>query len=162
MTQAQISADYFDLLNQALSRELHVSIQYMLQHAVVAAAQAVSGQTWPAAQVKFLGSDNIYLPGKGLKKTAITEMRHAEAIAERIKRLGGVPTTDTGPITLGETPGEMLEADIQQETEAIELYSRIIVRAGQEHDEATARLFERILSDEQKHHSQFVQMLQRQ
>ena len=29
----QMTADYLDLLNQAVSREIQVSLQYMLQHA---------------------------------------------------------------------------------------------------------------------------------
>ena len=101
-----------------------------------------------------------FLPGNSLKKVAITETRHAEAIAERVVQLGGEPTTHPAPITLGETVEEMLELDREQERGAIELYRRIIQAAEQAGDEATQSLFQHILADEEKHHQTFASLLQ--
>ncbi|MDP2960634.1 MAG: ferritin-like domain-containing protein, partial [candidate division Zixibacteria bacterium] len=40
------------------------------------------------------------------EKTAITEMKHAEAIAERLNFLGGTPTTVPTKIMIGGKPAE--------------------------------------------------------
>ena len=68
-----------DLLNDAIAREIQVSVQYMWQHIQVMGVKAV------AVQDKF-------------KSTAISEMKHAEKIAERLWYLGGTPTTKPAPI----------------------------------------------------------------
>jgi bacterioferritin len=149
------------LLNRALARELQVSVQYMLQHAVEAAQQPARSEKTPAAiRSKFIGTQRMYfLPGLSLKKTAIAEMRHAEAIAERIVELGGEPTTQPTPITLGATALAMMEIDAEEERGAISLYQQIIDSAAQAGDEATRRLFQRILQDEEGHLKTFVSML---
>ena len=149
------------LLNQALARELQVSIQYMLQHAI-GTAQKLAG-TYDSASIsqgKFVASNALYFfPGVSLKKIAITEMRHAEAIAERIVILGGEPTTQPRRITLDSTIIAMLENDRDQEVGAIELYKKIIDFAKRENDEVTKNLFVRILKDEEKHHQTFSDLL---
>jgi bacterioferritin len=148
-------------LNQALARELQVSIQYMLQHAI-GTAQKLAG-TYNSASIsqgKFVASNALYFfPGMNLKKIAITEMRHAEAIAERIVILGGEPTTQPRRITLESTVNAMLENDRDQEVGAIELYKKIIDFAERENDEVTKNLFVRILKDEEKHHQTFSDLL---
>jgi len=94
------------------------------------------------------------------KKIAIEEMKHAEAIAERVDYLGGVPTTEPAPITVGESLKEMLQLDIKAEEEAIELYTRIIEKAMEERDYVTKRLFEQILADEEEHHDTFRKLIE--
>ena len=54
----------------------------------------------------------------------------------------------------------MLELDREQERGAIQLYGHIIDVAGQQGDEATKGLFERILGDEEKHHHTFTDLLE--
>jgi bacterioferritin len=154
-------ADLLDLLNRAIARELQVSIQYMFQHSMGTGLEdAASGKTPSAKQTRFVASHSPYwLPGTTLKKIAIAEMRHAEAIAERVVQLGGEPTTQPSPITLGETVQEMLELDREQERGAIELYTQIIDLAGKESDDATRSLFQRILTDEGRHHRTFSDLL---
>ncbi len=85
------SKELLDLLNAAIARELQVSIQYMWQHV-----------QWKGVK-GFAVSDE-------LKKIAITEMKHAEMIAERLNYLGGTPTTQPDPINVGETLKEMIRA----------------------------------------------------
>ena len=149
------------LLNQALARELQVSVQYMLQHAI-GAGQSLAGsiQSPSEKKTKFVASHSMYfLPGTTLKKIAITEMRHAEAISERIVLLGGRPTTRPAKITMDQTIKGMLENDQEQERGAIELYKTIISLAEKEQDDQTAGLFKVILKDEEKHHQTFSALL---
>jgi len=161
MKKEAASSKLTDLLNQALARELQVSVQYMLQHAV-GASQGLVNPSQPSMdkQNKFVASHSPYfLPGATLKKVAITEMRHAEAISERIVALGGEPTTQPAKITLDMTAKAMLENDREQERGAIELYKAIIDTATEEHDEITAGLFKSILKDERNHHQLFSDLL---
>lgn len=161
MKKEAASSNFVDLLNQALARELQVSMQYMLQHAVGASqGLASTAQTSLDKQSKFIASHSLYfLPGATLKKIAITEMRHAEAISERIVTLGGEPTTQPAKITLDMTAKAMLENDREQERGAIELYKSIIASAENEHDDITAGLFKSILKDEENHHHLFTTLL---
>jgi bacterioferritin len=161
MSNQVASSDLIDLLNQALARELQVSIQYMLQHAIGAGQWSpVAGKTLAARQSKFVATHRPYwLPGVSLKKIAITEMQHAEAISERIVRLGAEPTTQPDAITIGKTAVEMLENDQEQERQAVELYRHIIDVAERERDDLTLMMFRRILLDEEKHHRTFSDLL---
>lgn len=95
-----------------------------------------------------------------LKKIAVTEMKHAEAIAERLAYLGGTPTTKPEPIFVGGNLREMLERDVKGEEGAISLYKTIIDTAQQEGDITTARLFRKILEDEEEHHDTFTSLLE--
>ncbi|MBC7328410.1 ferritin [bacterium] len=135
------SKELLDLLNQAIARELQVSVQYMWQHVL-----------WKGIQ-GFAVKDV-------LKSIAITEMKHAEAIAERLVYLGGRPTTEPSPIYVGENLKDMLERDKLDEEWAIELYKRIINIAQNEGDITTARLFRSILADEEEHHDIFTSLLE--
>lgn len=136
-----MSAQLIDKLNEAIARELQVSIQYMWQHIRIGGPYAAS-------------------IGDVFKKIAITEMKHAEAIAERVDYLGGVPTTQPAPITVGNDWQEMLQLDLKAEEEAIALYRDIIALARQEGDIVTAKLFEEILMDEEDHHNEFRTLLE--
>ncbi len=135
------SKELLDRLNDAIAREIQVSVQYMWQHVTVRGvnAEAVGGV---------------------FKKIAITEMKHAEEIAERLDYLGGVPTTKPTPITVGNNLKEMLSIDKKAEEDAISLYKEIIKLAEKEGDVVTKRLFEQILADEEEHHNQFSTLLE--
>ena len=136
----KVSDKLKDLLNKAIARELQVSIQYMWQHIQVMGVKAVS------VQDKF-------------KSTAITEMKHAEKIAERLWYLGGVPTTKPAVIDVGKSLKDFLELDTKAEVEAIEMYQEIIELATKEKDITTAFMFKEILEDEEEHHDLFTTML---
>ena len=136
----KVSDKLKDLLNKAIARELQVSIQYMWQHLQVMGVKAVS------VQDKF-------------KSTAITEMKHAEKIAERLWYLGGVPTTKPAVIDVGKSLKDFLELDTKAEVEAIEMYQEIIELATKEKDITTAFMFKEILEDEEEHHDLFTTML---
>jgi len=135
------SQELLDLLNKGIAREIQVSIQYMWQHVQCAGIKG------------FAVKDE-------LENIAIVEMKHAEAIAERLVYLGGKPTTKPEPIFVGETLKEMLQTDKKDEEGAIELYREIIALAEKEGDTTTAQLFKGILADEEDHHDTFTGLLE--
>jgi bacterioferritin len=94
-----------------------------------------------------------------IKKISIVEMKHAEAIAERLVYLGGRPTTKPTEIKVGETLTEMMRINVGLEDAAIELYRRIIAKAEAETDTVTADMFHQILADEEDHHNTFTSLL---
>lgn len=154
------SSELFKVLNDALARELKVSVLYMLQHAIWNGKSSESKSEMSKPR-KFVATHwPTYLPGMSLKKVAITEMRHAEKIAERITHLGGEIVKEVPPYTVGASPKEILEIDKNQEVEAIELYKRIIEMAQKEGDKTTAKMFKQILSDEEGHHKTFSNLLE--
>ncbi len=130
-----------DKLNEAIARELQVSIQYMWQHVTVRGINAES-------------------VGGVFKKIAITEMKHAEEIGERLDYLGGALTTKPSPIVIGKSLKEMLQIDKKAEEDAITLYKEIVALAAKENDVVTKRLFEKILAEEEEHHNQFSTLLE--
>jgi bacterioferritin len=142
MASKKPSAELLDLLNQAIAREIQVSVQYMWQHVL-----------WKGVQG--------YAVKDAFKMTAISEMKHAESIAERLNYLGGIPTTKPTPIFIGTTLKQMIEADKKAEEEAITMYKKIIQLARKEGDETTEFLFTKILSDEEDHHDLFTSLLEK-
>lgn len=130
------------MLNDAIARELAVSISYMWQHVTM----------------EHIGAESA---GDIMKKIAIIEMKHAEEVAERLVRLGGTPTTKPARIEAGPPDvTEMLKVNIGLEGGAKSLYRRIIDRASRENDAATRKLFEEILADEEHHHFTFNALLE--
>jgi bacterioferritin len=102
-----------------------------------------------------------YAVKDAFKTTAISEMKHAEAIAERLSYLGGIPTTKPTPIFIGTTLKQMIESDMKAEEEAIAMYKKILLVARKEGDETTEFLFNKILSDEEEHHDLFSSLLEK-
>ena len=86
------SSTLTDMMQKAIAREIQVSVQYMWQHIMA----------------KGLNSAEI---SDVFEEVAISEMKHAEKIAERIFYFDIVPTTKPDPIKVGGTITEMLEAD---------------------------------------------------
>ena len=137
----KVSPALLDALNTAIARELQVAIQYMWQH------------------VQWSGVKGFSVKGE-LQSIAIQEMKHAEAIAERLFYLGGVPTTKPTPIFVGETLKQMIEQDIKDEAGAITLYQKIIEMSRKEGDETTNRMFREIMLQEEDHHDTFTTLLE--
>ena len=162
MESVKISSELMSLLNAALSRELEVSVQYMLQHTMWAGKTSISESEQKLSKPdKFVASHKLFfLPGITLKRIAITEMRHAEKIGERIIVLGGKIDEEVPSSTLGASIREILEIDMDQEKAAIELYKRIIELATKEGDDITAEIFKNILKDEERHHKTFSSLLE--
>lgn len=102
----------------------------------------------------------VFVVKDELRSKSIAEMKHTEAIAERLFYLGEKPTTKPAPLFVGDTLKEMIEADKKAEEEAVQLYKQIIERARKEGDETTNRLFRQILADEEDHHDTFISLLE--
>jgi len=141
-----VTSDYVSLLNQAVSRELQVSVQYMLQH------------TKMEKLIRKVIPENILLDkttyeamGKILREFAIQEMKHAGAIMERIYYLGGEATTKTGKPIIGDALSEFAKNGVKAEEEALVLYRKIIEAAGKIGDWETRELFEKIYAEEETH-----------
>jgi len=133
----QVSKKLLDRLNDAVAREMQVAVQYMWQH------------------VQWGGVKGFAVKSE-LQSIAVQEMKHAEAIAERLYYLGGIPTTKPTPIFVGANLKEMIKQDIKDESGAITLYKEIIEIAKKEGDVTTAFLFKGILQQEEDHHDTFT------
>jgi len=137
----KVSKAFLGKLNDAIARELQVAIQYMWQH------------------VQWGGVKGFAVHDE-LKSIGIAEMKHAEAIAERLFYLGGIPTTKPTPVLVGSTLKEMIKQDIKDEANAITLYKKIIDAAFKEGDVTTGFLFKQILQQEEDHHDTFTTLLE--
>ena len=126
-------AKVIEVLNKARAMELFAIHQYMNQH--------------------YNLDDMDYGElAANMKLIAIDEMRHAENFAERIKELGGEPTTQKdGKIVSGQEVTVIYEADANQEEVTIEAYSGFLAVCKDAGDIVSARLFERIIDEEQAH-----------
>ncbi len=120
-------------LNEALKEELTAISQYFL-HAEMC-------ENWHYGKL-----------GDYIKKQSIDEMKHTEALIERILFLDGTPTmTESLQLTVGKNVKEQLESDLRLEIEAVQMYNRAIASAREEGDNASRELFERLLKDEEAH-----------
>jgi len=143
---AKMTPEYITLLNQAVSREIQVSIQYMLQHAKM------------EKLLRKIIPENILLDkttydavGKFLREFAIQEMKHAATIMERIYYLGGSATTKASKPIIGNSLSEFAKNGVKAEEEALMLYRKIIDAAGKIEDWETREVFEKIYGEEEKH-----------
>lgn len=126
-----------DLLNKAIGDELAAINQYMYFH--------------------FHCDDQGYdLLGALFKKTAIEEMRHVEAIADRILFLkGDIVMEAAQKVHYGSDVREMLTFSIKEEQSAIGLYNNFANECAQNLDSVTKRIFEDLVIDEERHFDQF-------
>jgi len=122
-----------DLLNQARAHELGVISQYMIHH--------------------YELEDKDY--GKlasTLKEIAITEMKHAEKLSDRILFLNGEPISrPAGESVKGQEIPDMLKTDIALEANTIALYNEAAVLCTAEKDQVSKDLFEELLRQEEGH-----------
>ena len=95
----------------------------------------------------------------GLKRIAaheqeesIDEMRHADALMERILFLEGLPNLqDLGKLYVGQHVKECLECDLRLEMEAIPALREAIAFSEGAGDYVSRQLFREILSSEEEH-----------
>jgi bacterioferritin len=121
------------LLNEALKEELTAINQYFL-HAEMC-------ENWHYDKL-----------GDYIKKQSIDEMKHAEALIERILFLDGSPTlTELMKLSVGQNVKEQIESDLKLEINAVAMYNRAIQIARAESDNASSELFTRLLKDEEQH-----------
>jgi len=121
------------LLNEALKEELTAINQYFL-HAEMC-------ENWHYSRL----ADHI-------KKESIDEMKHAEALIERILFLDGSPNlTELMKLSVGANVKDQLESDLKLEIDAVAMYNHAVEVARQEGDNVSSELFERLLKDEEGH-----------
>jgi bacterioferritin len=122
-----------EFLNEQLTAELTAINQYFLH------AKMQENFGW----VKI---------AKHTRAESIDEMRHAETLADRILFLDGLPNFQRlFPLRIGQTIGQMLEADLAVEMEAVDRLRRGIEYMRGMGDVTSANIFEDILRDEEGH-----------
>lgn len=121
-----------EVLNRARSDELAAIMQYMKHH--------YEGEGMESPEILEM-----------FKQTAKDEMKHAEALGERIVYLGGKPTTKLSEIKQGGDLKRMIQDDLDAENKAIADYREHIKLCAAEGDPVTRLLLENILSDEEGH-----------
>jgi bacterioferritin len=126
-----------EVLNKARSMELYAIIQYMNQH------------------YNLDDMDYGELAGK-VKLIAIDEMRHAEMFAERIKELGGEPTTEPdGKVSRGQKIESIFPFDAALEDDTIDIYNQFLLVCRENGDSTSMKLFEAVIDEEQIHFNYF-------
>ena len=129
-----------DMLSKGVTLELNLSIKYMWQRILV------KGVEGAVAETLFGDISNM-------------KRKHAEAVAERLAFLNGVPPSEIEPVHVGATFVEMLREDIEAEEGAVNLYRQAIQVAGKEGDFGTKRLLEDVLITEEKNLDKFSKLL---
>ena len=83
-------------------------------------------------------------------------MRHAEMFAERIKELGGEPTTDlAAKVEKAQKLETVFPFDAGLEDETMDVYNRFILVCRENGDSTSMKLFETIVDEEQAHYNYF-------
>lgn len=130
-------AKVIEALNKARAMELMAITQYMNQH---------------------YNLDNLdygELAAK-MKLIAIDEMRHAEMFAERIKELGGEPTSEPDQKVQKGQPVEIIFVfDSNIEDVTIDIYNELLLQCRENGDSTSMKLFEQIIDEEQIHFNYF-------
>ncbi len=122
-----------EMLNKRLKEELTAINQYFV-HAEMC-------EDWGYKRLK-----------EYTKKRSIQEMKHAEALIERILFLEGQPTvSQLNPIHIGKSVEQQIRNDLEAEVDAVKAYNDGIGLAVDERDNGTRDLLESILSDEEEH-----------
>ncbi len=86
------------------------------------------------------------------EKRAITEMRHAEKLIERILFMEGIPRVDKlNKIHIGSDVAKQLQYDLEAEMGAVKAYNEAIALAAELKDHATRDFLQNILNDEDEH-----------
>jgi bacterioferritin len=122
-----------ECLNRALHDELGAVIQYIVQ--------AETCENWGYGRLAGIA-----------KSRAIEEMKHAEALIERILFFDAVPDVNVAlKPTLGEDVPQQIAAGLADETAAIRAYNESAEICREAGDAGTKDLFERLLHDEERH-----------
>ena len=132
-----------ELLNEALRNELTAVNQYWLHYRLL----------------DNLGVDRL---AEFERHESIDEMKHADALAERILFLDGLPNFQAlGRLRIGETVEEMLRADLELELEAVEQLKGAVAHCETVRDFGSRDLFTRILANEEEHVDHLEQQFER-
>lgn len=132
MRRMKGNAKVVEELNRALREELTAINQYFV-HAEMA-------ENWGYKKLS-----------QYVKKQSIDEMRHAEALMERILFLDSAPNMQPLALSIGQDVKAMIESDLKLEINAAAMYNEAIRIAVENKDNGSRDLFVRLLKDEEEH-----------
>jgi bacterioferritin len=89
--------------------------------------------------------------GSYIRKQSIDEMKHAEALIERILFLDGTPKMEYLDLNVGQTVKDQIAADLKLEINAVAMYNKAIQVSRDAMDDASRELFAKLLKDEEEH-----------
>ena len=126
-------AKVIEFLNKALYNELTAINQYFLHAKML--------KNWG---LKELAEHEYH--------ESIDEMKHADVLSERILFLDGLPNFQAlGRLRIGESPLEVLRADLALELDAVPLLREAIAHCESVNDYVSRKLFADILESEEEH-----------
>jgi bacterioferritin len=120
------------LLNEDLSREYQAIIAYVVYSQVLK------------------GAEYMNIAGE-LEKHAAEELSHALIISQQVDYLGGMPSVTAKPVKTSEKAKEMLQFDLDNETETIRNYRERVRQCEALGEYAMSEQIRDILIDEQDH-----------
>ncbi len=125
--------EVIDLLNEVLAGELVAINQYFLH--------AKMDRNWGYLRI-----------ASQVRSESIDEMKHAEALVDRILFLDGLPNLQRlDKLTIGQTVPEQMQADLDLEYRAVKRLNDGIRLCREQGDNATEELLTRILVSEEEH-----------
>lgn len=129
------------LFNQALTFELTVTNTYFLHAKML--------QSWGFGRL-----------GKVFYDYSIEEMKDADELIERILLFDGLPNVQKlNPITIGQDAEEMLRLALASEIEAVTTFNDAARECNDLGDHGSARVFEEMVLDEERHADWFESQL---
>ena len=130
--QSGARQELIQALNEDLAREYQAIIAYVQYSQVIKGAQFMH-------------------IAKELEAHATEELSHALTIAKQIDYLGGTPVVAPKPVKISDDPREMLQFDLDNETETVRNYRRRVDQCEALGEYALAEHIREILKDEQEH-----------
>jgi len=124
--------ELIELLNQDLAREYQAIIAYVVYSQVLK------------------GAEFMNIAGE-LEKHAAQELNHALIVAKQIDYLGGMPTVEPKIVRTSEKAEQMLQFDLENETETIRHYRERVRQCEELGEYAMGEQIREILIDEQDH-----------
>jgi len=121
-----------EFLNEDLAREYQAIISYVVYSQVLK------------------GAEYMNIAGE-LEKHAHEELSHALIVSKQIDYLGGMPTIQPKPVRTSEKAKDMLQFDLENETETIRNYRQRVSQCEALGEYALAEHIREILMQEQEH-----------
>ena len=126
-------SEVLDVLSRMLEEELLALNQYMLH--------AEMQENWGYLRL-----------AKEIRKLSIVEMKHAEALIERILFLEGMPNLSDFPkLHIGKDVKQQLQNDLALESRAVAAYNMAIAALRKAGDQGSAELLKKLLLEEEAH-----------